>query len=208
MNALYDISTLETANHGQDDPLSLFANWLTEAKNHEMNDPDAMCLATSTKDGRPSARMVLLKDATSEGFKFHTNSNSQKGTELAQNSFAALCFHWKSLRKQVRIEGIVKMVSADEADEYYKTRPHGRQIGGWASDQSKEMISRSDLKKRIADYEKQYQDDAPIPRPPFWNGYRVIPTRIEFWDNGTDRLHTRLMYEKDGDGWRKSLLYP
>ncbi len=205
---MMDISTLKKADLAPENPLDIFGAWFETAKTTEPNDPDAMCLATVTADGKPSARMVLLKDASDKGFKFHTNSNSRKGHDLAANSFAALCFHWKSMQKQVRIEGRVEIVDAAEADAYYATRPYGRQIGGWASAQSEKMTTRSDLQASIQKVEDRFKDTVPVPRPPYWNGYRVIPERIEFWDNGEDRLHTRLLYEKDGENWVRSLLYP
>ncbi len=192
-----------------DTPISLFKTWLEEAKNTEINDPEAMALATSTPDGFPSVRMVLLKQCDDLGFKFHTNEQSQKGTQLDSNPHAALCFHWKTLRKQIRVEGIIEKASATEADEYFKTRPYARQIGAWASDQSRPLESREYLENKIKNIQKQYPEGAQVPRPPYWQGYRVIPQKIEFWWDNPDRLHDRLLYTKTSSGsWDITRLYP
>ncbi len=184
------------------DPIVLFGDWLAEAQKLEINDPDAMCLATCGSDGRPSNRMVLLKGFGNEGFKFHTNSASRKGLDLAENPYAALCFSWKSTRKQVRIEGPVKMVPEAEADDYFKTRPRARQIGAWASAQSRPLASREDLEAAVKKIERQYKG-TDVPRPPYWNGYRVIPLSIEFWIGHKERLHDRFVFTRarEDDDW-------
>ena len=191
------------------DPIELFNEWLDLAKESEINDPDAMALATSTKDGKPSVRMVLLKEANEKGFKFHTNSESQKGNELDDNPFAALCFHWKTLRKQIRIEGSVEKVSKEEADEYFKNRPYPRKIGAHASDQSRPLESREYLEEKLEALRQKYPEISEIPRPEYWNGYRVIPNKIEFWWDNSDRLHDRIVFTKDAQGkWQTQRLYP
>lgn len=179
------------------------------AHDSEINDPEAMALATSTKDGHPSVRMILLKDASEKGFKFHTNCESQKGKELDENPHAALCFHWKTLRKQVRIEGYVEKVRDEEADEYFKTRPYSRQIGAWASQQSRPLESREYLEEKLKVMRQQYPEGQGVPRPPYWTGYRVIPHKIEFWWDNPDRLHDRIIYTKSESGeWIIKRLYP
>ncbi len=193
-----------------DDPLPLFQDWLEQAKSSEINDPEAMCIATCDANGHPHARMVLLKGVNEDGFKFHTNSNSQKGSDIAGNAKAALCFHWKSLRKQVRVEGDVHMIDAAESDKYFQTRPIGRQLGAWASDQSTEMVGgRKTLIAQIEEAKERFKGEENIPRPPNWNGYRVKPARIEFWMDREDRLHDRFVYELQSDGsWAAKWLYP
>lgn len=192
------------------DPITLFQSWLEQAEANEINDHGAMCLATSDADGHPHARIVLLKGVNEDGFKFHTNSNSQKGADIQANSLAALCFHWKSLRKQVRVEGNVHMIDQAESDEYFLTRPPGRQLGAWASDQSSEMIGgRKTLTDKIEKTRQRFEREDQIPRPPNWNGYRVAPFRIEFWMDREDRLHDRFVYELQDDGtWNAMWLYP
>ena len=191
-------------NH--DDPLDLFADWLDLAKKHEINDPNAMSVATVDKDGVPNVRVVLLKDLD-EGFVFYTNTTSTKGDELADNPVAALCFHWKSIRRQVRVRGTVESVSEAENDAYFAGRSRGAQIGSWASQQSRPMSDEQILKTRVEDYEAIYEGRE-VRRPDFWCGYRVIPTSIEFWVNRPYRLHDRLLFENSGDGWGKTRLYP
>ena len=191
------------------DPIALFQEWLELANNSEINDPEAMALATSTKCGKPSVRMVLLKEANKNGFKFHTNSESQKGNELDDNPFAALCFHWKTLRKQIRVEGSIEKVSKEEADEYFKNRPYPRKIGAHASDQSRPLESREFLEEKLEILRQKYPESSEIPRPEYWNGYRVIPNKIEFWWDNSDRLHDRIVYTKDAGGqWQIQRLYP
>lgn len=189
------------------DPISLFHQWLEQARLTEINDPEAMCLATANKDGQPSARMVLLKEADERGFKFHTNAESQKGHELHDNPGAALCFHWKSLRKQVRVEGTIEMASEADADEYFKGRPRMRQIGAWASQQSRPLKNRAVFEEMIQKLTADYEGKD-VPRPTYWKGYRLIPARIEFWLDNPDRLHDRFLYTKHGNNWNVQRLYP
>lgn len=192
-----------------EDPISLFHEWLDEAKKSEINDPESFALATSTKDGKVSVRMILLKEADKKGFKFHTNEQSHKGCNLHENPRAALCFHWKTLRRQVRIEGIAEKVSPQEADEYFASRPYGRQIGAHASQQSRPLESREFLEKKIAELQKIHPEGTDIPRPPYWAGYRVVPEKIEFWWDNPDRLHDRLLYRRlEDDKWSITRLYP
>ena len=191
------------------DPIALCTDWMREAAEAEPNDPTAACLATSDKQGHPSARMILIKDVSEKGFKFHTNSEGRKGQELKQNPFASLCLYWKSTRKQIRIEGRVKQVNAKESDTYFKTRPLNRQIGAWASDQSRSFEQWNDLQTRIQEEKQRFSKAKEIPRPPYWNGYRLIPDSLEFWIGSQDRLHTRFIYKKTKDGmWSTTWLYP
>ncbi|MFT5440190.1 MAG: pyridoxamine 5'-phosphate oxidase [Alphaproteobacteria bacterium] len=189
------------------DPIAQFQEWFAEAQAKESDLPEAMTLATVDDSGVPDARMVLLKDADDSGFVFYTNSESAKGQQLASNPFAALVFHWKSLKRQVRVRGRVEPVSADEADAYFSSRARGAQIGAWASDQSREMDSAYDLEKAVARFTARFGISA-IPRPPHWNGYRVIPEAIEFWEERLFRLHKREHFRHDGNRWRVARLYP
>lgn len=192
------------------DPILLFREWLGEAERSEISDPNAVALATVGADGMPSARMVLLKGVDHGGFVFYTNTESHKGHDLAANPVAALCFHWKSLRRSVRVEGTVTPVSAAEADEYFASRDRGSKIGAWASDQSRPMGDGWELEKRVAKFTAKFGVGR-IPRPPHWSGYRVIPLRIEFWRERPFRLHRRLLYHRDEaneTGWRTELLFP
>lgn len=192
-----------------ENPYTLFQDWLSMAEENEPNDPNAMCLATSTKDGIPSARMVLLKGLDNRGFVFYTNSESDKGNQINNNPQAAICFHWKSLRKQVRVQGQVVEISEEEADEYYKTRHRGSRIGAWASKQSRPLKDMEELKKFTEEYEESFKDKEDIPRPEYWKGFRIIPNKIEFWIDGEYRLHQRYVYTPDGDGnWAIGMLYP
>lgn len=190
------------------DPYESFATWLELAKTAELNDPNAMNLATADARGRPSNRMVLLNGLDERGFIFYTNSGSRKGIQLTENPFAALCFHWKTLRKQVRIEGHVEMVSDAEADAYYNSRPRQSRIGAWASQQSRPLPDYQDLKDAVAKYEKEFEGRDDIPRPPYWNGYRVVPDRIEFWIDGEYRLHRRYIYIPDATAWSVHMINP
>ncbi|WP_421988343.1 pyridoxamine 5'-phosphate oxidase [Roseococcus sp.] len=188
-------------------PYALFAEWFAEAEKSEPNDPNGMCLATSTPEGRPSARMVLLKGQDEQGFVFYTNLESRKGDQLAANPFAALCFHWKSLRRSVRVEGRVEAVTAEEADAYYATRARGSRIGAWASRQSRPLEGRWALEKAVAEYTLKFGVGA-IPRPEFWSGFRLVPDRIEFWRDMPFRLHERRVFFPEGGTWREEALYP
>jgi pyridoxamine 5'-phosphate oxidase len=191
----------------QPDPIARFAALFEEAKKAVPVDPNSMVLATVGEDGRPSARVVLLKDFDARGFVFYTNLGSRKGRDLAARPFAALCFHWKPLEQQVRIEGRVERVSDAEADAYFASRARGSQLGAWASKQSEELISREALEWRVAELDRLHADK-PIPRPPFWSGFRVVPDAIEFWTNRASRLHDRELYRREGSGWRRVLLNP
>ena len=190
-----------------DDPFALFDAWYAEAKAAEINDHDAMALATATANGAPSVRMVLLKGHGPEGFTFYTNADSRKGDELTGNPQAALLFHWKSLRRQVRIEGAVEEVGAEEADAYFATRSRDSQIGAHASDQSRPLASRAEFLARVAKVTARYLVGA-VPRPPRWTGFRVKPERIEFWTDRPHRLHERRLFTRTEDGWTEGLLYP
>lgn len=189
------------------DPFALFDAWYAEAKDAEINDPDAMALATATSDGVPSVRMVLLKGHGPRGFTFYTNADSRKGEELSANPRAALLFHWKSLRRQVRIEGPVEEVSVTEADAYFATRSRDSQIGAWASDQSRPLDTRGTFEARFEEVRARF-DGSDVPRPPRWTGFRVKPERIEFWSDRPHRLHERRLFTLDHDGWSEGLLYP
>jgi pyridoxamine 5'-phosphate oxidase len=189
------------------EPYRLFAGWLKDATESEINDPNGMALATVDSSGLPNVRMVLLKGFDEKGFVFYTNFESQKGTELLGSMKAALCFHWKSLRRQVRVRGNVEVVSEAEADEYYATRPRGSRIGAWASKQSRPLESRFALEKAVAEYTAKYPIGE-IPRPEHWSGFRILPSSIEFWHDRPFRLHDRLEFKRQGDGWEKVRMYP
>lgn len=191
----------------KNDPLARFSDWLDQATERETNDPTAMTLATSDPDGVPSARMVLLKAVDARGFVFYTNADSQKGVELGTNPRAALVFHWKSLRRQVRVDGTVERVSDEEADAYFASRPRGSQIGAWASDQSRPLTGRFELEKKVAKFAARF-GASKVPRPPNWVGYRVVPQRIEFWTDKPFRLHERTLFVRVEEGWTESRLYP
>jgi pyridoxamine 5'-phosphate oxidase len=189
------------------DPYQTFETWFAEARASEPNDPDAMALATANAQGRPAVRMVLLKAHGPDGFVFYTNDESAKGEQLAANPKAALLFHWKSLRRQVRIEGPVKRVSDAEADAYFASRARDSQLGAWASDQSRPLDCRETFEQRFEEMQRRYEGQE-IPRPPHWLGYRVIPERIEYWIDRPHRLHERRVFTRNGDGWTEGLLYP
>jgi len=191
------------------DPIKLFEEWFNEAKKTEINDPNALALATADKSGVPSVRMVLLKSFNNKGFVFYTNFNSKKSNELKENPEASLCFHWKSLLRQIRISGNISKVQDEEADAYYKTRSYGSRIGAWASNQSSVLNSRDELYKSIEYYKKKYPDENNVPRPDHWSGWNLKPVSIEFWLDGKDRIHQRLKYtKKKNQSWEKFLLNP
>ena len=194
---------------GEEEPLELFQKWMAEAQKVEVNDPNAMALATVDEDGLPNIRMVLLKDADERGFVFYTNLNSAKGRELLASGKAALNFHWKGLRRQVRLRGKVELVSDAEADAYYASRPRGSRIGAWASKQSQPLESRFALEKRVTKYGAKYAVGK-VPRPSWWSGFRLVPTEMEFWHDRPFRLHDRLVFRRSSrDGvWTKTQLYP
>lgn len=188
------------------EPIALFRAWLHEAEASEPNDPNAVALATATAGGAPSVRMILLKGLDERGFAFYTNAESRKGMELAANPRAAMCFHWKSLRRQVRVEGLVSELPDTEADAYFHSRSRGSQLGAVASRQSRPLINRQALEERVRVVEERYPDA--VLRPDFWRGYVLWPERIEFWINGTDRLHDRFLFSRVDGGWVKERLYP
>ena len=192
-----------------DDPIQLFKVWMKEAKKSEPNDPNALSLATSNKENYPSVRMVLLKGYDQNGFVFYTNLNSQKGNELKENPNAAMCFHWKSLLRQIRIKGNVTQVNDEVADQYYNSRGYESRIGAWASKQSQELGNRDELINLIKEYKKKYNDQDNVPRPSHWSGWNLSPSSIEFWLDGDSRIHERLKYTKNkSNNWTKSLLSP
>jgi pyridoxamine 5'-phosphate oxidase len=190
-----------------DEPLVLFDAWFAEARASEPNDPEAVALATADAGGRPAVRMVLLKGHDERGFVFYTNEQSRKGDDLAANPQAALLFHWKSLRRQVRIEGAVSRVGAAEADAYFATRGRDSRLGAWASDQSRPLADRAQFMDRF-EHEKARFEGGDVPRPPHWGGYRVAPRSIEFWSDGAHRLHERRLFTARDGGWDEGLLYP
>ena len=192
----------------EDNPISLFKIWFEEAKKSELNDANALSLATSDKNGNPSVRMVLLKSFDNSGFVFYTNLNSVKSKAIKGNPNVSMCFHWKSLLRQIRIIGKATNVSDQEADEYYNSRSYGSRIGAWASKQSSILNSREELNNEIKVYKSKFPNSDKVPRPSHWSGWRVIPSEIEFWLDGDNRIHERLKYTKVNESWKKVLLNP
>jgi pyridoxamine 5'-phosphate oxidase len=189
------------------DPLALFDEWLAEARGAEINDPEAMALATADAAGQPSVRMVLLKGHGPTGFVFYTNEQSAKAVQVAANPSAALLFHWKALRRQVRVEGAVERVRDEEADAYFASRARDSQLGAWASDQSRPLDTRATFEQRFEEVKARFEG-SDVPRPPHWGGYRVVPDRIEFWSDRPHRLHERRLFTRSGESWNEGLLYP
>jgi len=191
-----------------DNPIDLFKNWFKKAKETEINDPNAVALGTADQKNQPSVRMVLLKGLSDEGFVFYTNFNSKKGSDLKSNKQASMCFHWKSLRRQVRIEGKVEEVTEKEADDYFNSRPYKNRVSAWASSQSEKLESRDTFLNKIKKFENKYPDQNKVPRPPHWSGWRILPRVIEFWLDGEGRIHERLNYTNNNGKWKKEILYP
>ena len=198
-----DICFEEEAN-----PIVLFEKWFEVAKKSEINDPNALSLATASSEGIPTVRMVLLKAYNENGFVFYTNFNSKKGKDLKNNPNASMCFHWKSLRRQIRISGKVNVIDNKEADDYFNSRDYGSRIGAWASSQSQVMKNRNEFLNKIKEFEKKYPDQQNVPRPPHWSGWRLVPKEIEFWLEIKNRVHERLNFRKKEKIWLKEVLYP
>ena len=199
---------LDACFEDEQNPIVLFKKWFAVAEKSEINDPNALSLATSSSDGMPSVRMVLLKGLSEKGFVFYTNFNSKKGSDLKKNPKASMCFHWKSLRRQIRISGNAVVIDDKEADDYYNSRAYGSRIGAWASSQSQIMNKRKEFLDKIKEYENKYPDQKKVPRPPHWSGWRVEPENIEFWLEIKNRIHERLNYRKENGKWMKEILYP
>ena len=199
---------LDACFEDEQNPIVLFKKWFAVAEKSEINDPNALSLATSSSDGMPSVRMVLLKGLSEKGFVFYTNFNSKKGSDLKKNPKASMCFHWKSLRRQIRISGKTVVIDNKEADEYYNSRAYGSRIGAWASSQSQTMNNRNEFINKIKEFEKKYPDQKNVPRPPHWSGWRVEPDTIEFWLEIKNRIHERLNYRKENGKWLREILYP
>ena len=192
-----------------DDPFKLFGEWFNKAKETEINDPNALALATADENGAPSVRMVLLKDFSEKGFVFYTNLESKKSSDIKNNPNVSMCFHWKSLLRQIRIVGTISSVSNEEADNYYNSRAYGSRIGAWASKQSTVLKNRDELYKSIDNFKKKFPDEKNVPRPNYWSGWILSPNEIEFWLDGDNRIHQRLKYVKSNDNnWKKVLLSP
>ena len=201
------INVQSMAKRTETDPIALFAEWMAKAEASEPNEPTAMALATATAEGIPSVRIVLMRGYDERGFVFYTNTQSRKGDEIGANANAALCLHWKSLGRQVRIEGPITPVEAHEADAYFASRARGSQIGAWASEQSRPMATRLALEKRVAKFAGKF-GLGKVPRPEHWSGYRVTPRHIEFWREARFRLHERIVYHRGEDGWTSQRLFP
>ena len=192
----------------EDDPFIVFKQWMSEAEKNEINDPNAVALATVNESNQPDVRMVLLKEFNSNGFVFFTNLNSKKGTDLKRTPKASMCFHWKSLLRQVRISGDISLISDIQADKYFNSRPYLSRIGAWSSNQSKPMETRDAFLNKIDEYKKKFTDQNNVPRPKHWSGFLLSPNRIEFWKDIEGRLHQRLEYLKESSVWKKQILYP
>ncbi|WFL78733.1 pyridoxamine 5'-phosphate oxidase [Altererythrobacter arenosus] len=203
-----ELARLDESEIPSSDPLAIFDAWFAEARAAEPGDANAMALATATPDGAPSVRMVLLKGHGPDGFTFYTNAQSRKGEEIRANMQAALLFHWKSLRRQIRIEGTLVEVSSEEADAYFHSRPFVSQVGSAASDQSHPLDHRSTYLRRVEQIEEACKNAGEVPRPPHWTGYTLMPRAIEFWRDRANRLHDRRRFTRDADGWQDTLLYP
>ncbi len=191
-----------------DNPIDLFKNWFKRAEETEINDPNAVALGTEDQKNQPSVRMVLLKGLSDKGFVFYTNFNSKKGSDLKSNKKASMCFHWKSLRRQVRVVGEVEQVTEKEANDYFNSRPYKNRVSAWASSQSEKLESRDFFLRKIKEFEKKYPDQNKVPRPTHWSGWRILPQEIEFWLDGEGRIHERLNYINTSDKWKKEILYP
>jgi len=191
-----------------DNPIDLFKNWFKKAEETEINDPNAVALGTADQKNQPNVRMVLLKGLSDKGFVFYTNFNSKKGSDLKSNQQASMCFHWKSLRRQIRVVGKVEQVSEGEADDYFNSRPYENRISAWASSQSKKLESRDTFLKKIEEFVRKYPKQNKVPRPPYWSGWRILPNEIEFWLDGEGRIHERLNYVNNNSKWIKEILYP
>jgi len=192
----------------EDDPFKVFKQWMSEAEKNEINDPNAVALATVNEFNQPDVRMVLLKEFNNNGFIFFTNLESKKGSDLKKTPKASMCFHWKSLLRQVRISGEISLISDKEADEYFNSRPYLSRIGAWSSNQSKPMETRDAFLNRIEKYKNKFTDQNNVPRPNHWSGFMLSPKRIEFWKDVKGRLHQRLEYLKELNSWKKNILYP
>ena len=199
---------LDVCFMNEDDPFVVFKEWMSEAEKNEINDPNAVALATVNESNQPDVRMVLLKEYNKNGFIFFTNLNSKKGTDLKKTPKASMCFHWKSLLRQVRISGDISLISDDEADKYFYSRPYLSKIGAWSSSQSKPMETRDALLNKIDEYKNKFKDQNNVPRPDHWSGFLLSPNKIEFWKDVEGRLHQRLEYSKDSNSWKRQILYP
>ena len=199
---------LDTCFMDEDDPFIVFKQWMSDAEKNEINDPNAVSLATVNESNQPDVRMVLLKEFNNNGFIFFSNLDSKKGNDLKKVPKAAMCFHWKSLLRQVRISGEISLISDEEADQYFNSRPYLSKIGAWSSNQSRPMDTRDDFLNKIEEFKKKFNDQNNVPRPNHWSGFLLSPRRIEFWKDVEGRLHQRLEYTKSSNSWKKQILYP
>ena len=199
---------LDTCFMDEDDPFIVFKQWMSDAEKNEINDPNAVSLATVNESNQPDVRMVLLKEFNNNGFIFFSNLDSKKGNDLKKVPKAAMCFHWKSLLRQVRISGDISLISDKEADQYFNSRPYLSKIGAWSSNQSRPMDTRDDFLNKIEEFKKKFNDQNNVPRPNHWSGFLLSPRRIEFWKDVEGRLHQRLEYTKSSNSWKKQILYP